>query len=150
MSKLSPWAFKQSAGGGSIFGLFFLPDGSVTLRTGGIGVEATIRSAGTHLLTVGQKYMLELELAGTIARVYLDGTLIGTASGTNLKHDFTKLFEGGASNSGWIGKMYSAQYWENGTLIHQWRLSEGSGLAITDSVGSLNVTIGENLIWVNS
>lgn len=85
-----------------------------------------------------------------LARVWIDDTLVGSISGTNLKHDFARLGDGGLIGSDWQGTIYSTQYFENGLPVHRWQFDEGSGTAGADSVGSVTATIGTGFTWVNA
>lgn len=136
--------------GGTTNGLLFDADGAVRFRCGGLGSLTTIRPAGPLLFEAGERVLIEIDITPTLARVFVNETLIGSVSGTNLKHDFNRLMDGGVLSTGWQGVIYSAQYLENDTPAHLWKFDEGSGLSGGDSIGSLQATIGGGLTWVNA
>lgn len=128
--------------------LAFYQDGSIGLRMPGMPSLVMIRPAGTHLLSTSNRSVIELEcINGTSIVVKVDGVEAGRYDGAGLALQVNLLMQSGVSNSGFVGTMYNAQYYEGATLRHRFKLEEGTGVQVSDDINGATGTVGTSLSW---
>ena len=127
----------------------FNPDGSISLRMPGMSQIHVVRPAGTHLLNTLSRQKVSLVCTGgTQIDVLVDDVVVASHNGTGLSLSVTRLMDTGLANSGLIGTLYNASYYENDILKHLFTLDEGSGTVVTDKLGGATGTVGSSLFWV--